>query len=171
MLVVCLGASYGVSCTIRCRAFAARDAESEALVVPDQAGGEPLPGSAGTALQVEGEAAAPPLPREVVVLGPQRRGGDGVFRLHHALTEYRHGNGCAGAAQSLNCGVMLRFMEVYAVHLRNVQKRIKLLNGTNWNFFNLLHVGRIDTSSSLSPTFTPALAAGPSSDTLEMKIP
>lgn len=27
------------------------------------------------------------------------------------------------------------------------------------------------TSRSLSPTFTPALAAGPSADTLEMKIP
>lgn len=30
---------------------------------------------------------------------------------------------------------------------------------------------QIFTSRSLSPTLTPALAAGPSSDTLEMKIP
>lgn len=33
------------------------------------------------------------------------------------------------------------------------------------------HAGVFFTSSSLSPTLTPALAAGPSSDTLEMKIP
>lgn len=47
---------------------------------------------AGARLQIEGQAAAPSLPWEVVVLWSQRCGGDGVLRLHHTLPQHRHGD-------------------------------------------------------------------------------
>lgn len=78
--------SHRVSCTVRCGAFATGDAESKPLVISDQAGGESLLRSAGGWLQVEGDAAAAPLPWEVVVFRPQRRGGDGVLWFHHMFT-------------------------------------------------------------------------------------
>lgn len=78
--------SHRVSGAVRCGPFAPSDAESQPLVISDQARGEPLPRPAGTRLHVEGNAAAPPLPREVVILRPQWRGGDGVLWLHHALS-------------------------------------------------------------------------------------
>lgn len=64
-------------------------------------------------------------------------------------------------------------MEVHTIHLRNKQ------NVTDLHYYTLLpNRGNVEkrakqrfTSRSLSPTFTPALAAGPSADTLEMKIP
>lgn len=108
---------YRVSCTVRCRAFAPRNAEPQALVVADQAGGESLPGSTGTGLQVEGKPAAPPLSWEVVVLGPERCGGDGILWLHHALPQYSHGNCSTGATESFHRCVMLSFMKVYTIYL------------------------------------------------------
>lgn len=76
---------HRVSCTVRRGAFATGNAESQPLVVSDQAGRETLLRSAGGRLQVEGEAAAASLPWEVVVFRPQRRSGDGVLRFHHVL--------------------------------------------------------------------------------------
>lgn len=120
--------SHRVSCAVRRGAFAPRDAEPEPLVVADQAGGQPLPRPAGTLLHVEGDAAAASLPGEVVVLRPERRGGDGVLRLHHALTQHRHGNRSAGAAEGFHRRVVFCFVEVYAVHLRHTMRMIKMLN-------------------------------------------
>lgn len=161
---------HRVPCAVRRGAFPPCDAESQPLVITDEAGGEPLPRPAGTVLQVEGEAAAPPLPWEVVVLGPQRRGGDGVLRFHHALPQYCHGDRRAGAAESFHCRVMLGFVEVHSIDLR--QPDLLLLNMKRRPSPSVSHTDmQMFTSSSLSPTLTPALAAGPSSDTLEMKIP
>lgn len=111
-------ASHRVSSAIGGGALPPCDAEAEALVVSHQAGGESLQGPAGCGLQVEGNATAASLPREVVVLGPQWRGGDGVLRLHHALPQHRHGDADAGAAQSLNRRVVLGLVQIDPVHLR-----------------------------------------------------
>lgn len=80
--------SHCVCCAVGRGAFAPGDAESQPLVVSDQTGGEPLLRPAGSRLHVEGDATAPSLPREVVVLWPQWRGGDCVLWLHHTLPEH-----------------------------------------------------------------------------------
>lgn len=78
---------------------------------------------AGRRLHVEGDAAAPPLAREVVVFRPERRGRDGVLRLHHSLAQHRHGHGGAGAAERFNRRVVFRFVEVHSIHLRQRRSR------------------------------------------------
>lgn len=110
--------SHRVSSAIGGGALPPCDAEAEPLVVAHQAGGEPLQRPAGGGLQVEGDATAASLPWEVVVLGPQRRGGDGVLRLHHALPQHRHGDVGAGAAECLDRRVVLGLVQVYPIHLR-----------------------------------------------------
>lgn len=161
--------SHRVSSAVGGGALPPCDAEAQPLVVSHQAGGEPLQGPAGRGLQVEGDAAAASLPREVVVLGPQRRGGDGVLRLHHALSQHRHGDAGAGAAERLHRRVVLGLVQVHPVHLRR-GGQLRLNNSGQRRRQKGKRSGR-QTSRSLSPTFTPAMAAGPSSDTLEMKIP
>ena len=106
-------------------ALAPGDTEAQALVVANEAGGVPLPASAGgRGLDAEGQAAAAaPLAGEVVVLGPQRRGGDGVLRLHHALPQHRHGDGHARTPQGLHGLVVLRPVQVDAVYLRERRGR------------------------------------------------
>jgi len=115
--ISCGAESYRVGGAVGRGALAPRDAEAQALVVAHQAGAEPLAGLPGARLQQEGQPAAPPLAGEVVVLGPQRRGGDGVLRLHHVLAQDRHGDGDAGAAQRLHRHVVFGAVEVHAVHL------------------------------------------------------
>lgn len=110
--------SHRVSCAVRRGAFATRDAESQPLVVSDEAGWEPLLRPAWSRLQIEGEAAAPSFPGEVVVLWPQWRGGDGVLWLHHTLPQHRHGNCSTRATKSFDCCVMFCFVEVHSIHLR-----------------------------------------------------
>lgn len=114
----CVCMPHRVCCAERGGAFAPCDAEPQPLVVSDQAGGEPLLRPAGSRLHVEGDAAAPSLPREVVVLWPQRRGGDGVLWLHHTLPQHRHGNCSTGATKSFNRCVMFCFVQVHSIHLR-----------------------------------------------------
>lgn len=102
-------------------AFSSCDAEAQALVVAQQAGGQAEGvgvGRGGAGLHGEGHAAAAPLPREVVVLGPQRRGGDGVLRFHHPLPQNRHGDRGARAPQGLHRRVMLGPLQTDVVHLR-----------------------------------------------------
>lgn len=113
--------SHRVSSTVGCGAFAPCDAESQPLVVSDQAGGEPLVGPARSCLQVEGKSAAPSLPWEIVILRPQRRCSDGVLWLHHTLPQHRHGNCGAGATESFNCCVMFCLMEVHSIDLKQIQ--------------------------------------------------
>lgn len=116
---------HRVPCAVRRGAFPPCNAESQPLVITDEAGGEPLPRPTWTVLQIEGKAAAPPLPWEVVVLGPQRRGGDGVLWFHHALPQHRHGDCSTGAAESFHCCVMLSFVEVHSIYLREADCFVK----------------------------------------------
>lgn len=123
-----LNAPHRVSRAVRRGAFPPGDAEPQTLVVADQAGGEALPRPGGAGVRAEAQPAAPSLPWEVVVLGPQRRGGDGVLRFHHALPQHCHGDGGAGAAQGLHRSVVLRFVQVDTVYLtdgrRSALKRL-----------------------------------------------
>lgn len=115
----CWPASHHVSRAVWRGALPPGDAEPQTLVVADQTGGEALPRSRWTGVHTEAQPAAPSLPWEVVILGSQRRGGDGVLRFHHPLPQDCHGDGGAGAPQSLHGSVVLCFMQVYAVYLRN----------------------------------------------------
>lgn len=113
--------SHCVSGPVGCRALSSGDAEAQALVVAQQASGQAEGvggGRGGVGLHAEGHPTGAALPREVIVLWPQRRGGDGILGFHHPLPQNSHGDGHTRAPQGLHCCVVLCPLQTDVIDLR-----------------------------------------------------
>lgn len=68
--------------------------------------------------QGQAQPPSPPLPGAVVVLRSQRRDGDRVLRLHHALPPHSHLHGSACPPERLHGLMVLGALQSHAIHLR-----------------------------------------------------
>lgn len=100
--------------------FPASDAEAQPLLTAHQTGHVALEeGPRGLRLeQGQPQPSSSPLPGTVVILRPQRRGGDGVLGLHHALSPQPHLHGSTCPPQRLDGLVVLSVLQGYAIHLQ-----------------------------------------------------
>lgn len=110
---------YPVTGPVGCGAFPTCNAETQPLFTAHETGHMALAGRPGGLGREQGQAqAAPaPLPRAVVILGPQGCDGDRVLRLHHAFPPQPHVHGGTRPAQRLHGLLVLRFLQGHAVHL------------------------------------------------------
>ena len=68
--------------------------------------------------QGQAQPPSPPLSGAVIILRPQRRDGDRVLRLHHALPPHSHLHGSAGPPERLHGLVVLGALQSHTIHLR-----------------------------------------------------
>lgn len=111
--------TYPVTGPVGRGAFPACDAETQPLLTTHETGHVALAGWPRWLgrEQRQAQAASSPLPRAVVVLGPQGCDGDCILRLHHALPPQPHVHSGTRPAQCLHGLLVLRVLQGHAVHL------------------------------------------------------